>query len=122
MTFLDIWQGFLGLLILAGAIFSLIAAIGVIRLPDALTRMHASSKAGTLGCGMILVAVALFFPGIDVVARAGAAILFLLLTTPVAAHMIGRALYASSEKLWSGMVVDELRGTPDDPANRLGGN
>jgi multicomponent Na+:H+ antiporter subunit G len=117
----EIWQAFIGLLVLAGALFSLIAAIGVLRLPDVLTRMHASSKAGTLGCGLILISVALFFPGLDVVARAGAAILFLLLTTPVSAHMIGRAIHASGEKLWAGTIRDELKGTEDDPARRLAG-
>ncbi|GGE77383.1 monovalent cation/H(+) antiporter subunit G [Niveispirillum cyanobacteriorum] len=116
----DFWQAFIGLIVLGGAIFCLIAAIGVLRLPDVLTRMHASSKAGTLGCGLILLSVALFFPGIDVVARAAAAILFLLLTTPVAAHMIGRAIYATGEPLWKGAGVDELKGTKDDPALRLG--
>lgn len=120
MMLSDFWQAFIGLLVLAGALFSLIAAIGVLRLPDVLTRMHASSKAGTLGCGLILISVALFFPGIDVVARAGAAILFLLLTTPVGAHMIGRAIYTSGEPLWKGTGVDELKGTKDDPARRLG--
>ncbi|WP_292912641.1 monovalent cation/H(+) antiporter subunit G [Niveispirillum sp.] len=120
MMLSDFWQAFLGLMVLGGAIFSLIAAIGVLRLPDVLTRMHASSKAGTLGCGLILLSVALFFPGIDVVARAAAAILFLLLTTPVAAHIIGRAIYATGEPLWKGAGVDELKGTKDDPALRLG--
>ncbi|OYQ34187.1 hypothetical protein CHU95_12075 [Niveispirillum lacus] len=116
----DLIQALIGILAVGGAVFCLIAAIGVVRLPDALTRMHASSKAGTLGCGLILLSVALFFPGIDVVARAAAAILFLLLTTPVSAHMIGRAIYATGAPLWKGTGVDELKGTQDDPARRLG--
>lgn len=121
MPWTDIWQGAVGVLAVAGALFCAIAALGVYRLPDALTRMHASSKAGSLGCGLALGAVALFFPGIDVLARVGAAILFLLLTTPVSAHMIGRAIHASGEKLWAGTIRDELKGTEDDPARRLAG-
>ena len=112
-------QALIGLLALAGAAFCAIAALGVARLPDALTRMHASSKAGTLGCGLILAALALYFPQADVAARVIAAILFLLLTTPVSAHMIARALYASREPLWSGTARDDLKGSTDDPGRRL---
>lgn len=115
----EIWQAVIGVLALAGAALCAIAALGVARLPDALTRMHASSKAGSLGCGLILLALAFYFPQADVAARVGATILFLLLTTPVSAHMIARALYASREPLWSGTTRDDLKGTPDDPGERL---
>jgi multicomponent Na+:H+ antiporter subunit G len=115
----QIAQAIVGILAVAGAFFCLVAALGVVRLPDALTRMHASSKAGTLGCGLVLLAVAIFFPGLDVVARVVAAILFLLLTTPVAAHMIGRAAYASGESPAAGTVQDDLANGPDNPRRRL---
>ena len=95
-------------LVLAGALFTVAAGLGVLRLPDVLIRMHASTKAGTLGCGLILVAVAVHFGEIGIVARAVAAIIFLLLTAPVAAHMIGRAAYRTGVPLWHGTVVDEL--------------
>ena len=98
-----------GLLLLGGGGFSLISALGVLRLPDVLIRMHASSKAGTVGAGMILLAVAVLYGGGEIVARAIAAIFFLLLTVPVASHMIGRAAYVTGVKLWSGTVIDELR-------------
>ena len=98
-----------GLLLLGGGAFSLISALGVLRLPDVLIRMHASSKAGTVGAGMILLAVAVLYGGGEIVARAIAAIFFLLLTVPVASHMIGRAAYVTGVKLWSGTVIDELR-------------
>ena len=96
------------LLIVAGGFFALAAGLGVLRLPDVLIRMHASTKAGTLGCGLILVAVAVHFGEIGIVARALAAIVFLLLTAPVAAHMIGRAAYRTGVPLWKGTVIDEL--------------
>ncbi|WP_158043861.1 monovalent cation/H(+) antiporter subunit G [Skermanella pratensis] len=99
-----------GVLLLGGAVFSLVSALGVLRLPDVLIRMHASSKAGTLGAGMILAAVAVLYGTDEIVARAIAAIFFLLLTVPVASHMIGRAAYITGVKLWSGTVVDEVRG------------
>lgn len=80
-----------GLLILAGGGFTLIAAIGIVRLPDLLTRMHASTKAGTLGSILVLIALAVELGTATVIAKAIATILFLLLTAPIAAHMIGRA-------------------------------
>jgi multicomponent Na+:H+ antiporter subunit G len=96
-------------LVLAGSLFAFAAALGVLRLPDVLIRMHASTKAGTLGCGLILLGVAVYFGETGIVARAIAAIVFLLLTAPVAAHMIGRAAYRSGAPLWKGTVIDELR-------------
>ena len=82
----------------------------MLRLPDVLIRMHASTKAGTLGCGLILVAAAVHFGETGIVARAVAAIVFLMLTAPVAAHMIGRAAYRTGVPLWKGTVIDELGG------------
>lgn len=81
----------IGFLTLVGGGFSLIAAIGLVRFPDVLMRMHASTKAGTLGAGLTLVAAGLFFGQVSVVTKCILAILFLLLTAPLAAHMIGRA-------------------------------
>lgn len=94
------------LLALAGGLFSFVAALGVLRLPDVLIRMHASTKAGTLGCGLILCAVALHFGDGEIVARAVTAIVFLLLTAPVAAHMIGRAAFRTGVPLWRGTKLD----------------
>ena len=100
-------------LILLGALFTLIAAVGVLRLPDVLIRMHASTKAGTLGCGLILVALAVDAGGdIGILARAVAAFIFLLLTAPVAAHMIGRAAYCTGVPLWDQTKIDEMKNTP----------
>ena len=95
-------------LVVAGGFFAVAAALGVVRLPDVLIRMHASTKAGTLGCGLILVAVAVHFGETGIVARAVVAIVFLMLTAPVAAHMIGRAAYRTGAPLWKGTVIDEL--------------
>ena len=101
-------------LIVAGALFAVAAALGVLRLPDVLIRMHASTKAGTLGCGLILAAVAVHFGETGIVARAVAAIVFLMITAPIAAHMIGRAAYRAGVPLWKGTVIDELSGRPQD--------
>ena len=96
------------LLIVGGAFFAFVAGLGVLRMPDIMIRMHASTKAGTLGCGMILLAVALHFQDTATTSRAVAAILFILITAPVAAHMIGRAAYRTGVPLWHGNVIDEM--------------
>jgi multicomponent Na+:H+ antiporter subunit G len=88
-----------GLLCLAGGAFAFIAGLGVLKLPDVLTRMHASTKAGTLASLLILVAVAIEFWTLDVTAKAVAAILFLMLTAPLAAHLLGRSAVEDRSKL-----------------------
>ncbi|MCA8883292.1 MAG: monovalent cation/H(+) antiporter subunit G [Rhodobacteraceae bacterium] len=80
-----------GICVLGGGIFVFIAGLGILKLPDVLNRMHASTKAGTLGSALTLVAAALHFGNGGVTTKAVATILFLLLTAPIAAHMIGRA-------------------------------
>jgi multicomponent Na+:H+ antiporter subunit G len=84
-----------------------VAGLGVLRLPDVLIRMHASTKAGTLGSGLILAAVAVYFADTATTTRAVATILFLLITAPVAAHMIGRAAFRSGVALWKTKIEDE---------------
>ena len=91
-----------------GGIFMFLAAVGVLRLPDLPTRMHASTKAGSLGAGLTVLAVAIVIPELPVIARAIATVVFLLLTAPVAAHVIGRAGYFVGVPLWEGTVQDAL--------------
>lgn len=95
--------------LLLGSAFVLVASIGIVRMPDLMMRMHASTKAGTLGAGLMSLAIMIFFPEISVWTRAVALIFFVLLTAPVAAHMIGRAAYYGGVELWEGTFVDELK-------------
>ena len=87
-----------GAVLLIGAVFTLLAAIGILRLPDLLTRMHAASKAGVVGGGLVLVAVALVSFDGSVAMRAFLGVVFLVLTTPVAAHLLARANIQAGEK------------------------
>lgn len=98
----------IALLLLGGTFFALVAAIGVVRMPDIYMRLSAASKASTLGTTFILTAVAIFFGTTAVSGKAVAIIAFTLLTAPVAAHMLGRAAYFSGEPLWDKSVRDEL--------------
>jgi len=95
--------------ILAGGFFCFVAGLGVLRLPDVLIRMHASTKAGTLGAGLILAAVAIHFADVATIGRAVVAILFLLITAPVAAHAIGRAAFKAGVPLWKTTVEPGAR-------------
>ena len=96
-------------LLLLGAVFSLIAAIGVLRLPDLYTRLHAASKAGAVGGGLVLIAVALLCFDVGVALRAIIGFVFLLLTTPVGAHLLARASYHASGQSPQNMVIDDLK-------------
>jgi multicomponent Na+:H+ antiporter subunit G len=94
-------------LFLAGATLALLASIGVLRMPDVLTRMQASTKASTLGLGCLLVGLAIRNPELSFVVRAGSLGTFLLLTTSVGAHVIARAAARGGAPLWDGTIVDE---------------
>ncbi len=100
-------------LMLGGSAFALVAAIGVWRLPDAMMRMHASSKAGTLGGSMLFLAVAFGLGDFGTAVRAVAGIAFLLLTAPVASHLIGRATYLLDVPLHPAQTRDDLAGRYD---------
>lgn len=103
-----------GSLLLIGSAFALVAAIGLLRLPDLYTRMHAASKAGTLGSGLVLVALAIFTDDTAIATRAIAAIVFFLLTAPLSAHLLAKAAYAAGYRLWDQSVHDDMAGQGTD--------
>lgn len=105
--------------LILGAALMLLASIGIIRLPDLPTRMHASTKSGALGTSLIMVGVALAFMEPVVTFRAFAIILFILITSPVAAHVIGRAGYFVGVSLWDGTVKDMLKESYDPDTHYL---
>ena len=97
------------ILMVFGATLMLIAAIGLVRLPDLFTRMHAATKTSTVGAGSMFLAVAVYYGDLGIVSRSLLVIAFLFLTIPVSAHMIARAAYFIGEPLWKGTIIDELR-------------
>lgn len=95
-------------LLLLGALLNLIAAIGLTRFPDLLTRMHSATKPQVLGLALIGL-------GLSLILRDLAASLMLLLvvtaqmvTAPVAAHMVGRASYRAGQMREDLLMVDEI--------------
>jgi multicomponent Na+:H+ antiporter subunit G len=97
-----------GIVLVAGAVFGLLASIGILRLPDLYTRMHAASKAGTVGAGLIFVSIAVVSFNGPVILRAVIGVLFLVLTTPLSAHLLARAAYFSGHRPTELTVVDDL--------------
>ncbi len=93
-----------------GAIFILLASIGLIRMPDAYLRISVTTKAATLGIGLLLLAATIHFEDFAVTTRVMAIILFILLTAPISGHLIGRASYFSGVKLWKDSIMDDMDG------------
>ena len=101
------------LIVLAGAVLILLAGIGVIRFDDALARMHALTKATTLGVLLVLIGAAIALPDPNDITSLILAAVLQVLTSPVSAHMIGRATYRARSINARVDVVDELRTTPN---------
>ncbi|RYM32770.1 monovalent cation/H(+) antiporter subunit G [Brumimicrobium glaciale] len=93
-----------------GTLFILLAAIGLVRMPDLYLRMSVTTKAATLGVGLILIGLALYYMETSITTRVIAIIVFLLLTAPISAHVIGRASYFVGVPLWKKTKIDELEG------------
>ncbi|QXO18584.1 MULTISPECIES: monovalent cation/H(+) antiporter subunit G [Vibrio] len=89
-----------GILLCLGTVFIVIASLGVLRMPDLYTRMHAATKAGTVGVSCLLLALAFSIPEITVISRVIGTILFIVLTAPVATHLLGRAMIKTGYKIW----------------------
>lgn len=98
------------LFLLAGAATVLVAAIGLVRLPDTFLRMHAATKAGVFGSGLVLIGAAIGFGETGGWVRVALILLFLFATTPLASHALGRAAYVGGAPLWAGTVADQLEG------------
>ena len=111
-----------GSLMLVGACFALAASIGILRLPDLYSRMHAASKAGTLGSGVFLLALAIYAHDHPTVMRALVGIAFLLLTTPISAHLLAKAAHAVGYRMWEGSVQDEMAKMQDGKDGRDAGS
>jgi multicomponent Na+:H+ antiporter subunit G len=86
------------LCLLAGAAFCLLAAVGLLRMPDVYNRIQAATKASTLGALFILAGVGLLAPGwwAKLIAIAG----FILFTSPVGSSTLARAFHRAEVRLW----------------------
>ncbi len=96
-------------LMVVGAALMLLAAVGVVRMPDLYSRMQSATKASTLGVGCTMLAVAVDFTDLAITTRVVLIVAFVFLTAPISAQMLGRAAYHAGVPLWKGTTLDELR-------------
>ena len=95
------------ILITLGILFDIFGCIGLVRFPDVYNRLQASTKCVTLGTILVLVGVALVSASGPITAKAVICAVFILITSPTAAHAIAKGAYASGVKLWENSVVDK---------------
>lgn len=106
--------------VLVGAVLILLAGVGVVRFDDVLTRMHALTKASTLGLLLVLVGAAVHLHDPNDITSLALAAALQLLTSPVSAHLIGRATYRAASEDVRMDVVDQfaLRQGGDHPGRQ----
>jgi multicomponent Na+:H+ antiporter subunit G len=95
------------ILIAIGVLFDIFGCIGLVRFPDVYNRLQASTKCVTLGTIVLLIGVAVASGSGAMAAKAGICAVFIVLTSPTAAHAIAKGAYSSGVELWENSVVDK---------------
>ncbi|MEU2033034.1 monovalent cation/H(+) antiporter subunit G [Nocardia amamiensis] len=106
---MNLWHVVAGFLILFGSTLALTAAIGLVRFPDTLTRMHAATKPQVIGLILVLAGATIQLRGHGDVWALALVGLFTLLTAPVIAHLIGRTAYREQRHRDGLLRVNEMR-------------
>jgi multicomponent Na+:H+ antiporter subunit G len=97
---------------LIGSLAVLLAAVGLVRLPDFFSRTHAATKASAFGLAALLVAACIAFPTLNIIAKSIFALIALFLTLPVASQALADAARDELE-----MGKDQPPATPEDPGD-----
>ena len=95
------------IVIVLGILFDLFGCIGLVRFPDVYNRLQASTKCVTLGTILLLGGVALVSGVGSMASKAIICAVFIVITSPTAAHAIAKGAYASGVPLWKNSVVDK---------------
>ena len=111
MTCTDIADVAAAACLVIGALLTVIAAIGVLRFPDVLTRMHSATKPQVLGLLIILIGLGLRLREPHTIGLLVLVALFQLATAPIASHMVGRSSFRAGQVRRDLLVVDELSET-----------
>ncbi|MFD2239087.1 monovalent cation/H(+) antiporter subunit G [Aureimonas populi] len=109
---------FAALLLVSGGFFCLVAGIGVLRLGDVYCRMHAATKAGTMGLALVALAMMVRADSLVAMVEPFAVFLFMIATAPVGAHLIGRAALRSASPVVPETSADEGCEAFDIPAKQ----
>ena len=99
-----------GALLLAGLFFLAVGTLGLFRMPDAYTRMHAAAKCDTLGAGLVLLGLAVYHGWSVFSLKLSILILFHWITSPTATHIMARAALRAGVAPASGTRILDLRG------------
>ena len=103
-----------------GALLSVAAGVGLVRFPDALSRLHAATKPQILGLIFVLAAIALESRSWSTLLVLAPILVFQMLTAPISAHMVGRAVYRTANFRRDVMYVDELEPDIERATNEPG--
>lgn len=95
--------------IITGTLFMFISTIGLLRFPDFYIRMSAITKGATLGVGLILLGMAIYFNKADILLKVGIIITFTFITAPVAAHVIARTALYKRVPFWKETRLESFR-------------
>ena len=108
MTSSDVADVASAICLMLGSLLALIAAIGVLRFPDLLTRMHSATKPQVLGLLLVLLGIGLRLRDTEATGVLFLVALSQLITSPIATHMVGRASFRAGQVRRDLLVVDEL--------------
>ncbi len=99
------------ILVLFGVFFSIVAGIGILRLPDMYSRLHAASKSSTLGVSLVLLAVFIYFWYFENQFEITLilALVFIYIIAPTGAHMLARSAFHSDIEPYQLTILNELR-------------
>jgi multicomponent Na+:H+ antiporter subunit G len=118
MSWADVADVVAGICLVVGALLALVAAIGILRFPDVLTRMHSATKPQVLGLLLILVGLGFRLRDPGTIGLLAMVALFQLVTSPIASHMVGRASFRAGQVRRDLLVVDELTPSLGDETTR----
>lgn len=120
MSFDDILDLLAGISLLLGAFLSVAAGVGLLRFPDALSRLHAATKPQILGLIFVLAAIALESRSWSTLMVLAPVLVFQMLTAPISAHMVGRAGYRTGNFRRDLIAIDELDEVVERATNEKG--
>jgi multicomponent Na+:H+ antiporter subunit G len=100
--------------LLIGALFMLIASIGIVRFQDIYLRMHAATKAPSLGVLLMITGVVIYFASWWILAEGLLIILFIFMTAPIGSHVLARVAHMMHVKKCKETFIDELLEQSDE--------
>lgn len=107
-------------LLLGGSIITLISMVGIVRLPDMYSRLHAATKGATLGVIMLMLGTFFYFWYVNglIESQTLLSAIFILITAPVSGHMLSRSAFHADVEPYKLTILNELKRDetdPDDP-------